>query len=334
MANDLIVPLALAGRRIQRHDAVRKQVLPLSEGSVEVVRDSPGSDEHPAMLLVNRDATPPVATAEGLPLGPRLGVVPELAWLRNRVEHPFQLAGHGIEGTDMPGRGPVGLVDAAAENEQVPVHRAGSGHLQRDALRIHAEAHSQIDIAACPERSNQLAGPCVDRVGPVPDEVEDPLSLGTPPVRDPAIPLSDHRAVVIHGGVEQPNPLPDRRIKRHGIQARGDGVQDSVDDEWIRIHRRSFGRVPGAVLPSRPEPMHVSRVDLRQGGVLASSLISEIDRPVPVSECLNGVGQIMSDVCPLRRAGKNNEKRYAQKCRSTWQPSAKESSANCHFLSF
>ena len=61
----LIVPLALAGRRVEREDAVGEQIAAFSEAAVEVIGRRARRREHPAALLVDRDAAPGVRAAVG-----------------------------------------------------------------------------------------------------------------------------------------------------------------------------------------------------------------------------------------------------------------------------
>ena len=75
----LEVPLALAGRRVQRQHGVGEQVVALAESAVEVLGRRAGGGEHPAALLVDGDAAPGVGAAVVLPLDPLPGVVAGLA---------------------------------------------------------------------------------------------------------------------------------------------------------------------------------------------------------------------------------------------------------------
>ena len=103
--DDLPVPESLSGARVQRQEAVPKQVLAVPVRSVEVVSGRPGGNERDSALLVDRHLTPVVHAARGRQRfrGPRIRA--KFTPARDRVENPFQLPGDDVEGVDVSGRG-------------------------------------------------------------------------------------------------------------------------------------------------------------------------------------------------------------------------------------
>ena len=210
--------------------------------------------------------------------------MPEFPTPRNRVESPLELSGHSIECPDRPGRGTIGLVHAAAENEQVLVHRSRRCHLQRSRSGVDAQILAQVNVATASEGPDQFPRPRIDGVGPVADKVEDPFALGPLPVRDPSVALPDDRAAVMHRGIEDPDALPGCGVQRHGVEAWRDGVENPIDDQRVRVHRRTLGGVPCPILPGGLEAVHVRRVDLGQRRVLPPGLVPEVYRPIPIAD--------------------------------------------------
>ena len=74
--------------------------------------------------------------------------------------------------------------------------------------RIHTEVLPEIDVAARSERPDQLTCLGIERVGPVPHEMENPLAFGALPIGNAAIAQPDDLAVVVLRGVEGPELAP------------------------------------------------------------------------------------------------------------------------------
>src|SRR5207237_663666 len=79
----LILPLALARRRVQGQDGVSERITSLSEASIEVVCGRSRCGENPAALLIDGNAAPGVGAAESLSLWPVPRVLTELTRLRD-----------------------------------------------------------------------------------------------------------------------------------------------------------------------------------------------------------------------------------------------------------
>ena len=280
VAHGLVVPLALARDRVEREDRVGEQVVALAEPAVEVLGRRAGGREHPAALLVDGHAAPGVGAAVVLALDPLPGVVADLSLARDRVERPLERAGDGVVATDVAGRGVVALVDPRRNDQDVLEHRARRRHLDHRRGRVDAEILPEIDEAVAAERRNQLAGPGVDRVGPIAHEVEDALSLGPFPIHQAAVAQPDHVPVVVSGRIERPDLAAGRRVQRHRLEARRGHVHHAVHHDRVHVHRRPLVGVAGLVFPGALEPVDVAGVNLRQRRILVALRIAAVDRPV------------------------------------------------------
>src|SRR5688572_540754 len=102
--NDLVVPLALAGIRVETDYRFREEVLSRPAAAVVVVaRRADGHVKQPA-LLVEAHRRPDVGVAGELPGAGVPGVVAEFAALRNGVELPHQFPAACVKGTHIAGR--------------------------------------------------------------------------------------------------------------------------------------------------------------------------------------------------------------------------------------
>ena len=83
---------------VERHEAVREEIVAGTIAAVEVEASGAERDERDAALLVDGDLAPVVNATRLLvrTFGP--GVVPELTWMRNAVEDPGNLAGDHVVG--------------------------------------------------------------------------------------------------------------------------------------------------------------------------------------------------------------------------------------------
>src|SRR5205823_4503921 len=114
-------------------------------------------------LLVDRDFTPGVRAAGGLPGVLRPGLVPELAGARDGVEGPERLAGDHVEGAQIAGRRAVALAGRGAQDDRILPDVPGRAGLHAaDRLRIAAQAFAQVHAAVVAERVNGDAGLDVD----------------------------------------------------------------------------------------------------------------------------------------------------------------------------
>src|SRR5262249_17803879 len=124
--HDLIMPAALAGRRVECDHAVGEQVLPQPLPSVEIERRRSGAREHEPAPLIDAETTPYIGAASGLRRITFPGVVTELSRLRERVEDPLPFPGADVEGANMTRcRRPGALSILRAEDDQIFVDGAG-----------------------------------------------------------------------------------------------------------------------------------------------------------------------------------------------------------------
>ena len=279
----LVVPLAFAGRRVERQDAVGEQIGAFPKRAVEIVRRRSGRAEYPSAPLVHRDATPRVGAAVVLALHPLPRVVADLALLRDRVEYPLQLARYGVERANMAGRGVVALVHARSDDQEVLEDRAWRRHLETDHRGIHAEVLPQVDPPALAECRDEPARGRLEGVDAIFHEIEDPLTLRALPVRDASVAEPDHGlALVVGRRVETPELPPGGRVQRHGLETRRGQIHHAVHDNRIGVHRGARARVAGVVFPGRLQALNVGGMNLAKRGVLGRAGIAAVDRPIQI----------------------------------------------------
>ena len=124
VVHGLVVPFALAGRRIESEHAVREQVVPFAEASVKILGGRTCCAEHPAAFLIDRHAAPRVRAAVAFSLHPLPGVMTRLPFPRNGVKDPLERPGDGVVGANMAGRCVVTFVDPRAHDQEVLVNGA------------------------------------------------------------------------------------------------------------------------------------------------------------------------------------------------------------------
>ena len=122
--HDLVVPLALAGIRIEADDRLGEQVLPGSPAAVVIVARRADRHVEQAARFIEAHRRPHVGVAGELP-GPGVpGVIAELATLRNGVELPHQLSSPRVKCTHVTGRIVLvgeAIADAVADDDQILV---------------------------------------------------------------------------------------------------------------------------------------------------------------------------------------------------------------------
>ena len=97
MADELVVPDLLAGRRVEAHEAVAIEAVSGAMAAVVVVGRRADRQIDVAELLVGAHRRPDVGVAGFLPGVLLPGLDAGLACLRNRVEGPKQAAGTDVE---------------------------------------------------------------------------------------------------------------------------------------------------------------------------------------------------------------------------------------------
>src|SRR6185503_6832919 len=104
MPNELEMPHALAGVRLQGNKAIGKKVIADPVAAVEIISSRPSIGKYQASLNVYGHPGPTVCGADIHPGIGRPGFVPVLAWMRDSVEPPAELSGSYVVATNMPGR--------------------------------------------------------------------------------------------------------------------------------------------------------------------------------------------------------------------------------------
>src|SRR6202012_5208839 len=101
--NELKMPQPLAGARVQRHERIAEQVLPLAISTVKIVAGRSERNINDAALFIQRHFAPVLNAAYGLPGIRRPSVVSEFTGMRNRVEYPREFACVHVERANRAG---------------------------------------------------------------------------------------------------------------------------------------------------------------------------------------------------------------------------------------
>ena len=259
----LVVPLVLAGFRIQRHDGGDKQVVAAIRRT-QIRRPGnavPGPEDHRFGLRVVENAVPNRAAAAGFPpvTGPGIG------------RHGHHAIGCRVIGT---------LGRIARHGPKAPQRLAGFRIVRREeATRIELSAtltdvHNAIADARCAGDGighgtighlhvpRLLSGFGVDRnqaaIQRAPDDLAVPI--GHAPVGDVAA-QGDTRDLTRHVRVELPQQLSGSGVERVDLAPRCGHVQTTVDDKRRALVAAALGQGRG---PRQAQLVHVTRVDLRQ----------------------------------------------------------------------
>ena len=296
VVDDLEVPRPLAVVRVERHEALREEVVAEPLPAVVDVGGVADGQEHQLARLVDGHPGPHVGGAHVAPrlVLPRLAA--ELALLGDGVETPDEGAGAGVVGADVAGRGaPVddAVADGAADYHQVLVHDRRRVELEVAAVDGPDEIAAQVDHAVVAERSHHLAGRRVEAEEPVPAREEDAQVVAVSPHGDATVAeaaAEGGHAVGVGAGVEDPSLGPGL-----GVEG-GDAVVVGADVGGAVEHNRRAREAPrdGAELLPRavrgaPRPRRLEPVD----GVRGQGVGGRIPR----------VRGVAADVRPLHRAG-------------------------------
>ena len=133
-----------------------------------------------------------------------------------------------------------------------------------------------MDFAVGSEGGYWLAGLGVEGVEVGSCSGEDACVWSFLPVGDSALAAADGALLVI-GGVELPDFLAGFGVYREYFSIGGGGVEDSVDDEAVRLE---FAFVAGVEGPGLFEVFDVLFVDLGEGGIVGRGLVAEVGGPV------------------------------------------------------
>ena len=277
VVNGLVVPAALAGADIQRHDGVAEQVVPGAVAAV-IVRGPRALEggEHQLPLFVHGQGKRPVEQVGLIPPGVAFpGVVPELAGLWRRMKGPGLRSRAHVEGAHAPGTRVGADQQQVLENDGRP--NIGHGHGARGGIELFRKDGQQLR----PHRDEQHRLDFI--VGGAPGES-----------------ASRRR----HAHFVAPELIAGVRLERgHVIGARQ--VHDAVD------HQRNELRAPaqiarGAIAPEFVGPgfaelVDVFGVDLSQRRVSGTGQIAVVAGPVA------GLGSHLGDAgCGNRQHGKSN----------------------------
>ncbi len=237
VVDGLVVPQPPAGRRVERQQRVGVEVVAEAVGAVEIGGGRSGRHEDDAARRVDRHAGPVVGAAAGLARAGRPGVGAGLTGRGDGPEGPAHRAGPHVDGADVAGRGRQAFVDAAADDQEIAVDRAGRRQPHRLQLRRPAEAVVEIDPPGAAERLDRLAGGGVEGVDEVIDGGEDARRATVAPVGHAAI-----RSAALQPGIERSSG---RRRSRHRGRRSG-GAASSC-----RACGRRRSGWPGARRPHR-----------------------------------------------------------------------------------
>ena len=192
------------------------------------------------------------------------------------MEAPHELAGPDVEGTDVSRDGRQPLRRSVPEDEEVFEDDAGRVGADEEIGSALAESGVQVD------REELFARPGVHREERLSRSVENP----TVPVGDSPIDANPDVDVSSLERIEAPLLFSGRGVEREQGEPRRRAVEHTVHDDRIALDLAPpVGVGPtGAVRPRDLELVDVATVDLVEHRVLGGALVTEIDRPVHVSD--------------------------------------------------
>ena len=275
VVDGLEVPDAFAGFDVQADDALREQVVANTVAAVVVVGRRGQGDVDVAEFLVGREHRPGVGVALPPPGLVAPGFRERLAFLRDRVEAPLQLAGAHVVGAYVARR--VSLVrdvvvDLGADNHGVADDdgRRAVRDVRRHPIAI-AEVADQVHHAVVAERRVGLAGRGIDG-----DELlaegrdQDAFGLAVGPVLDAAGAARQlgRQFAGPATRVVEPELLAGRRVQRGHLAVRRGGVHRAADHQGRgRVAAGVVGALEAGV-GGLPAPRH-----LQLGEVLGVDLV-------------------------------------------------------------
>ena len=277
--DELKMPDARAGFRLECDEGVGEQVVPAAVGPIVVVRRRARGHEHEAPVHVERHPGPVIGGAGIRPRVFRPGFVPELSWPGNRVEGPAQRPGSHVVRPHVARRRREALRRPAADDEQVPVD--DPWRPERDhQLLAGPEAVPHVDSPALAERRNGVSRRGVQGIEKLLHRDEDPLVRAIAPVDDSACAttFAPHLSPPVR--VEAPQQLAGSGLEGHGSEAHRRGVQDSAHHDGIDLQLGTRDPVAGVERPRHFEMRDVLARDLLQGRVSHALGAATVDRPV------------------------------------------------------
>ena len=264
----LVVPDALAGRRIDAHDRRAVQVVAEPRAAIHVVGDAGRRQIHVAELIVRAHQRPDVAGAGVLPriADPRLDRR-RIVRGRHDVEGPAQLAGAHVVGAHV-----AGIAFDLRRRILIDHRRAHDDHVARDqrhrvpaiAGAARTDIGAQIDDAVLAEGRDRLAGFRIERVEIAIAERDDARVGAFAPIRHAAIGAAANRigAGAVNAGLLHPDRLAGFRIERFGKADAVRGVEHAVDHDRRRaeVVQEADGRaLQQARIDLRPAPGDLQR---------------------------------------------------------------------------
>ena len=294
VVDDLVVPDAATGPRVETDDAVREQVVALAVAAVEVVRRSADRQVDVAEFQVGGHRRPDVGAAD--PFGGAVlpGRVAELAAAGHGMEGPQQLAGTGVVTADVAGR-PLRLRrpvhDRRADDDHVADHGRRRGvSVLVGAVVERTDAGRKVDGAAVAEVLPGGAGRGIERdqAGVTGGQI-DRLRFAVRPPGESAVEKAVVRRAprVVASWVVDPEFLAGRGVDGGRLAEGGAGVEDAVLHQWCRfksdvvetgvgVRDRVVRRFPA---PADTQVADVSAVDLAERGVLRAAGIAAVLPP-------------------------------------------------------
>ncbi len=223
----------------------------------------------------------------------RPGFGPGLAWVRNRVEGPDQLAVSKIPRADVH-RGTFGVVFLSLRtgDDHVAVDQSWRRHHVRHLRELVGDAGAQVDRSSVAERGHRLSRRGVEceqtSVGRSRENSREQPAL-TGPVRHTAVGRAAFVELVF------PDLFPGRRLQRDDRPPRRGCVENAAHEDRDGLapahcgHRRApaAGRLRDAVLPRELQPGNVLRVDLSERGIPRPLRIARVRWPPRRSGCLS-----------------------------------------------
>jgi hypothetical protein len=261
VVDDLEVPLAFAGGRIETHERFRKEVGARPAAAVVVVARRADRQVHEAPFGVQRHGRPDVGVAGELPrvLLPRL--VAELAGLGNGVERPHQLAGPRVKRPHVARRVVSvhqAVAYAAPYDHEIAVHDGRRRVGVVPLVDRPQQPLGQVDLAAVAERSHAFSGCGVERDQAIAAVDEDPQRVAVAPGGDAAMheALPAGRLPIVVGlRVVLPQLAPGRGIERNNAVVRRADVEHAVDHQRRCLKRaRERAQILEGLLAGFPLP--------------------------------------------------------------------------------
>ena len=141
MMHRLKVPDALAGRRVEAHQAFREQIVPMPVPAIVIARRRAEGQVHVTQFVVGRHQRPYVCVAA---IAPRLvlpGLDAEFALLRDAVETPLEGPRAHVVAPDVPGR-------VILEQRKIKDDGADDDRVADDHHRLVVADVSTVDLSA------------------------------------------------------------------------------------------------------------------------------------------------------------------------------------------